>query len=96
MLAAINEGLGYSLRIPLNKEHNVVLEKLGEMCIRDSNRAGDCSGRRFPVLSGNLIRGLENESDYGDKTGRNEASGGAGAQDYGAGSGCLLYTSRCV
>ena len=29
MLAAINEGLGYSLRIPLNKEHNVVLEKLG-------------------------------------------------------------------
>lgn len=29
MLAAINEGLGYSLRIPLNKEHNVVLGKLG-------------------------------------------------------------------
>lgn len=29
MLAAINEGLGYSLRIPLNKEHNIVLEKLG-------------------------------------------------------------------
>ena len=29
MLAAINEGLGYSLRIPLNREHNVVLEKLG-------------------------------------------------------------------
>lgn len=23
------EGLGYSLRIPLNKEHNIVLEKLG-------------------------------------------------------------------
>lgn len=29
MLAVINEGLGYSLRIPLNKEHDVVLEKLG-------------------------------------------------------------------
>ena len=29
MLAAINEGLGYSLRIPLNKEHDIVLEKLG-------------------------------------------------------------------
>ena len=29
MLAAINEGLGYSLRIPLNKEHNIVLEELG-------------------------------------------------------------------
>ena len=29
MLAVINEGLGYSLRIPLNKEHNIVLEKLG-------------------------------------------------------------------
>ena len=29
MLAAINEGLGYSLRIPLNREHNIVLEKLG-------------------------------------------------------------------
>lgn len=29
MLAAINEGLGYSLRIPLNREHDVVLEKLG-------------------------------------------------------------------
>ena len=27
--AVINEGLGYSLRIPLNKEHNIVLEKLG-------------------------------------------------------------------
>lgn len=29
MLATINEGLGYSLRIPLNREHNVVLEQLG-------------------------------------------------------------------
>ncbi len=29
MLAAINEGLGYSLRIPLNKEHNIVLAQLG-------------------------------------------------------------------
>lgn len=29
MLAAINEGLGYSLRVPLNREHDVVLEKLG-------------------------------------------------------------------
>lgn len=29
MLAAINEGLGYSLRIPLNKKHNIVLDKLG-------------------------------------------------------------------
>ena len=29
MLAAINEGLGYSLRIPLNREHDVVCEKLG-------------------------------------------------------------------
>ena len=29
MLAVINEGLGYSLRIPLNKEHDIVLEKLG-------------------------------------------------------------------
>ena len=29
MLAVVNEGLGYSLRIPLNKEHNIVLEKLG-------------------------------------------------------------------
>lgn len=29
MLAVINEGLGYSLRIPLNKEHNIVLERLG-------------------------------------------------------------------
>ena len=29
MLAAINEGLGYSLRIPLNKEHDVVLNALG-------------------------------------------------------------------
>ena len=29
MLAAIDEGLGYSLRIPLNKEHNIVLEALG-------------------------------------------------------------------
>lgn len=29
MLAVINEGLGYSLRIPLNKEHNIVLEQLG-------------------------------------------------------------------
>lgn len=29
MLAVINEGMGYSLRIPLNKEHNIVLEKLG-------------------------------------------------------------------
>lgn len=29
MLAAINEGLGYSLRIPLNKEHDVVLNQLG-------------------------------------------------------------------
>lgn len=28
MLAAINEGLGYSLRIPLNREHDVVLEQL--------------------------------------------------------------------
>lgn len=29
MLAAVNEGLGYSLRIPLNREHDVVLEALG-------------------------------------------------------------------
>ena len=29
MLAVINEGLGYSLRIPLNREHDVVLERLG-------------------------------------------------------------------
>ena len=29
MLAVINEGLGYSLHIPLNKEHNIVLDKLG-------------------------------------------------------------------
>lgn len=29
MLAATNEGLGYSLRIPLNKEHDITLEKLG-------------------------------------------------------------------
>lgn len=29
MLAAVNEGLGYSLRIPLNKEHDVVLNTLG-------------------------------------------------------------------
>lgn len=29
MLAAIDEGLGYSLRIPLNREHDVVLEALG-------------------------------------------------------------------
>ena len=29
MLAVINEGLGYSLRIPLNREHDIVLEKLG-------------------------------------------------------------------
>lgn len=29
MLAAINEGLGYSLRIPLNKEHDIVLGQLG-------------------------------------------------------------------
>ena len=29
MLAAVNEGLGHSLRIPLNKEHDIVLEKLG-------------------------------------------------------------------
>ena len=29
MLAVINEGPGYSLRIPLNKEHNIVLDKLG-------------------------------------------------------------------
>lgn len=29
MLAVINEGLGYSLRIPLNKEHDVVLNQLG-------------------------------------------------------------------
>lgn len=29
MLAAVNEGLGYSLRIPLNREHQVVLEVLG-------------------------------------------------------------------
>ena len=29
ILATINEGLGYSLRIPLNREHDVVLEKLG-------------------------------------------------------------------
>ena len=29
MLAAINEGLGYSLRIPLNREHDVVLNALG-------------------------------------------------------------------
>lgn len=29
MISAVNEGLGYSLRIPLNKEHDIVLEKLG-------------------------------------------------------------------
>ena len=29
MLAVVNEGLGYSLRIPLNREHDIVLEKLG-------------------------------------------------------------------
>ena len=29
MLAVINEGLGYSLRIPLNREHDVVLQTLG-------------------------------------------------------------------
>lgn len=29
LLAVINEGLGYSLRIPLNQEHQVVLEALG-------------------------------------------------------------------
>ncbi len=29
MLATINEGLGYSLRIPLNREHDITLEKLG-------------------------------------------------------------------
>lgn len=29
MLAVINEGLGYSLRIPLNREHDVVLRELG-------------------------------------------------------------------
>lgn len=29
MLATISEGLGYSLRIPLNKEHDITLEKLG-------------------------------------------------------------------
>lgn len=29
LLAAVNEGLGHSLRIPLNREHDVVLEKLG-------------------------------------------------------------------
>lgn len=29
MLAAVNEGLGYSLRIPLNREHDVVLGQLG-------------------------------------------------------------------
>lgn len=29
MLAVINEGLGYSLRIPLNREHDVVLKTLG-------------------------------------------------------------------
>ncbi len=29
MLAVTNEGLGYSLRIPLNKEHDVVLKQLG-------------------------------------------------------------------
>lgn len=29
LLAVVNEGLGYSLRIPLNREHDVVLEKLG-------------------------------------------------------------------
>lgn len=29
MLAATNEGLGYSLRIPLNREHKVVLDALG-------------------------------------------------------------------
>lgn len=28
MLAAVNEGLGHSLRIPLNREQNVALEKL--------------------------------------------------------------------
>lgn len=28
MLAVINEGLGYSLRIPLNKEHDIVLNQL--------------------------------------------------------------------
>ena len=27
MLAVVNEGLGYSLRIPLNKEHNIVLDR---------------------------------------------------------------------
>ena len=29
MLAAIHEGLGYSLRIPLNWEHDVKLKELG-------------------------------------------------------------------
>ena len=29
MLATVNEGLGYSLRIPLNREHDVVLNALG-------------------------------------------------------------------
>jgi nitroreductase len=29
MLATINEGLGYSLRIPLNREHDVTKERLG-------------------------------------------------------------------
>lgn len=29
LLATINEGLGYSLRIPLNREHDVVLKALG-------------------------------------------------------------------
>lgn len=29
MLAAIDQGLGYSLRIPLNREHDVVLDALG-------------------------------------------------------------------
>ncbi len=29
MLAVINEELGYSLRIPLNREHDVVLKELG-------------------------------------------------------------------
>lgn len=29
MLATVNEGLGYSLRIPLNREHDAVLETLG-------------------------------------------------------------------
>ena len=29
MLAAVIDGLGYSLRIPLNREHDIVLERLG-------------------------------------------------------------------